>query len=115
MLLHLIDATADDPGAAWRTVRGELEAYGGGLDEKPEIVALSKVDTMSVEDADALAGMLSEEIGCPVRTVSAISGQGLDALLRLLHGQVRLAREARSLKAERGAQAESESPAWSPV
>ncbi len=49
VLLHLVDGTAEDAGAAYRIVRDELEAYGQGLNEKPEIVALSKSDAMTPE------------------------------------------------------------------
>src|SRR5512138_177849 len=49
VLLHLIDGTSDDAGEAWRTVRHELEAYGHDLSEKPEIVALSKIDALTPE------------------------------------------------------------------
>ena len=45
VLLHLVSAQEENPGKAYKTVRGELEAYGHGLAEKPEIVALSQVDT----------------------------------------------------------------------
>jgi GTP-binding protein len=44
ILIHLIDATGDDPVAAWHTVCDELEAYGAGLEDKPQIVALNKGD-----------------------------------------------------------------------
>ncbi|HKN41676.1 MAG TPA: GTPase ObgE, partial [Sphingomicrobium sp.] len=47
VLLHLIDGTSDDAGEAYRIVRGELEAYGHGLTDKPEIVALSKSDALT--------------------------------------------------------------------
>ena len=47
VLLHLIDGTGEDAGAAYKTVRAELAAYGHGLAEKPEIVALSKADALS--------------------------------------------------------------------
>jgi GTPase len=48
-LLHLIDAGSEHAGASYKIVRNELEAYGGGISEKPEIVALSKVDTVDDE------------------------------------------------------------------
>src|SRR5687768_4293637 len=44
LLLHLVDAAGDDPAEAWRVVRGEIEAYGGDLAGKPEVVALSRAD-----------------------------------------------------------------------
>ena len=48
-LIHLVDATGANAGADYRTVRRELAAYGEGLGEKPEIVALSKVDAVDEE------------------------------------------------------------------
>jgi GTPase len=51
VLLHLVDSTGENAGADYRTIRRELAAYGGGLDEKAEIVALSKVDAV---DEDTL-------------------------------------------------------------
>src|SRR3546814_9845087 len=46
VLLHLVDANAEDVAEAYRTVRGELDAYGAGLADKPEVVALNKADTL---------------------------------------------------------------------
>ena len=51
VLIHLVDATQEDVAGAWRTVRGELEAYGEGLAEKPELVALNKIDALDAGDA----------------------------------------------------------------
>ncbi len=48
-LLHLVDATGENAGADYRTIRRELAAYGGGLADKTEIVALSKVDAVDEE------------------------------------------------------------------
>src|SRR5207237_630478 len=45
-ILHLIDGTQDGIARSYKTIRGELEAYGHGLDEKPEIVALNKIDAI---------------------------------------------------------------------
>src|SRR5436190_1817715 len=49
VLLHLVDGTGEDAGEAYKTVRNELEAYGHGLTEKPEVVALSKADALTPE------------------------------------------------------------------
>src|SRR5207253_2447322 len=46
VLIHLIDATQARPGQAWRTIRKELAAYGEGLEDKPELIALNKVDAL---------------------------------------------------------------------
>src|SRR5947208_8315332 len=49
VLLHLVDGTVDDAGEVYKTVRAELDAYGHGLRDKPEIVAISKCDALSPE------------------------------------------------------------------
>jgi len=48
-LIHLVDAAGDHAGAAYRIIRGELAAYRRDLAEKPEIVALSKIDAVDEE------------------------------------------------------------------
>ena len=52
LLLHLVDASGDDPAEAYRIVRDELASYGAGLDLKPEIVALTKADMLDAEAAE---------------------------------------------------------------
>ena len=88
-LIHLVDGTADDVGAAWRTVRAELAAYGEGLDGKPEILALSKIDALAeplrAEKAAALAGAA----GRAPLLVSAVSGEGMTVVLRAAFAEVR--------------------------
>src|SRR5690606_37455848 len=84
VLLHLVDANAEDVAEAYRTVRAELDAYGSGLDAKPEVVALSKIDTIYQELVDALSGALEAASGQRPLAVSAASGAGLDAVLDAL-------------------------------
>ncbi|NWG72654.1 MAG: GTPase ObgE [Parvularculaceae bacterium] len=81
-LIHLVDGTADDVVGAWRTVRGELSAYGHGLSEKREIVCLNKVDALSEADVATKLKALSRAAGKPARAVSGVSGAGVPALLR---------------------------------
>jgi GTP-binding protein len=81
VLLHLVDANVEDVAEAWRTVRGELEAYGEGLEDKPEVLALSKSDTLDKEMLGALADDLEAETGVRPLTVSAATGAGLEAVL----------------------------------
>ena len=61
VLLHLIDATGDDPVEAFRIVTDELAAYGGGLDEKPQIVVLNKGDLLGQELMEDIAEQLREQ------------------------------------------------------
>src|SRR5918992_2187122 len=58
VLLHLVDGTSEDAGHAYETVRAELDAYGEGLSQKPEIVALSKADALTAEEIRAQAARL---------------------------------------------------------
>src|SRR6185437_9641255 len=84
VLLHLVDGTAEDPAEAYRVVRGELEAYGEGLADKPEIVALSKADAMTPEMIKAQAAKLKNVAGKSPLILSAQSGQGVQEALRAL-------------------------------
>jgi GTP-binding protein len=86
VLLHLVDATAENPAKSYRTVRRELEAYGGGLAEKPEIVALSKIDAVSDTELAAAKRKLARAAGRTPLTLSAATGAGIRAALAaLLH------------------------------
>jgi GTP-binding protein len=85
VLLHLVDGTAEDVAEAYRTIRAELLAYGHGLADKPEILALNKADALDEETAAERAAALSEAAGGKsVLRVSGVSGQGVDAVLKSL-------------------------------
>ena len=80
-LLHLVDAAGDNPAGAYRTVRRELAAYGHGLEEKPEIVILSRADLVSDARLKSAASSLRKPTGTKPLLVSAATGQGLEDLL----------------------------------
>ncbi|WP_431282971.1 GTPase ObgE [Humitalea sp. 24SJ18S-53] len=84
VLLHLIDGTQADPAAAYRTVRDELTGYGGGLDEKPEIVALNKTDAMTPQALVSRKKALERACGAPVLLLSGATGGGVPQALRAL-------------------------------
>ena len=84
VLLHLIDGTAEDAGADYKTVRAELEAYGHGLTDKPEIVALSKADALTPEAIKAHAAKLKKACKKMPLILSSASGQGVPEALRAL-------------------------------
>ena len=84
VLLHLVDGTGEDAGEAYRTVRTELEAYGHGLTEKPEIVALSKADAMTKDAIKAQSAKLKKACKKTPLVVSAQSHEGVQELLRAL-------------------------------
>ena len=84
VLLHLVDVTEPDVAQAYRTVRGELRAYGASLDRKREIVALSKCDAVTPEVAAEKAATLQKAARKKPLLLSAVSGAGVrDALLKL--------------------------------
>jgi GTP-binding protein len=84
VLLHLVDGTQEDPAEAYRVVRGELEAYGGGLPEKREIVALSKADAIPAEELESRTKALQKASGQKPLVLSAATRQGIEAALRAL-------------------------------
>lgn len=96
VLIHLVDATQEDVGAAWRTVRHELEAYGDELADKPEILALNKIDALDEETLAEKAAELKAAAGIEPRRVSGVAGMGVTELLRASWA---LVRERRGLAA----------------
>jgi len=91
VLLHLVDATGDDPAEAYRTVRSELALYGHGLADKPEILGLSKIDALPEDEIAKRRGALAAAAGRTPVLVSAVSGAGVDTTLRLLASAINAA------------------------
>jgi GTP-binding protein len=83
-LLHLVDATGEDAGKAWKTVRQELEAYGHDLADKPEIVALSKIDALTPEIIAEQKKRLKRASKKEPLLLSSHSGEGVEDALRAL-------------------------------
>ena len=77
ILLHLVSASQDDPIAAYREVRTEIENFGHGLPEKKEVVILSKIDTVSPEETASLVAKLKKETGKEVLAVSVVDSEVL--------------------------------------
>ncbi|CAO3407527.1 GTPase ObgE [Azospirillum largimobile] len=85
ILLHLIDGTADDVVASYRTIRNELEAYGGNLADKPEVIGLNKSDALLDEEIEEKKKALEEASGAEVMVLSGVTGDGVKQVLyRLL-------------------------------
>ena len=108
VLLHLVDGTSDDVVAAWHTVRAEIDAYGHGLAEKHEVLALNKCDALDDAEIAARREALAQAAGRPVLPVSGVSGQGLTEVLRALR---------QAIDTDRGdgnAKAPAASAGWTP-
>jgi GTP-binding protein len=83
LLLHLVDVTSEDPIADYTTIQEELRAYGRGLTERPQILALNKIDALAqdTEQVEAITAQLETLSGSPVFTISAVARIGLEALM----------------------------------
>lgn len=95
VLLHLIDGTQADPAEAYRTIRAELAGYGNGLDEKPEIVALNKVDAMTPQARASRVKALERACGGKVLLISGATGENVPQTLRALADTIYAERESR--------------------
>ncbi|MEH6951594.1 GTPase ObgE [Nitrobacter sp. NHB1] len=84
VLLHLVDATCEHAGKAYKTVRGELEAYAGTLAEKVEVVALNKIDAVSAEDLKKQRDRLKRAAKKMPLLLSGIAGKGVPEALQTL-------------------------------
>ena len=92
VLLHLIDGAAGDVVRAWRTVRGEMAAYGGDLAAKPEIIGLNKSDAMTPRETSSRMAALRKASGRPVYLLSGATGRGVPEILRALQNSIHRAR-----------------------
>jgi GTP-binding protein len=84
VLLHLVDATCEHAGKAYKIVRSELNAYGNGLEEKSEIVALSKIDAVTPEVLKEQKARLKRASKKEPLIISAATGHGVPEALRTI-------------------------------
>jgi GTP-binding protein len=94
VLLHLVDGTSEHAGEAYKLVRAELEAYGAGLSEKPEVVTLSKADALTPQQIREQAQRLKRAAKKPPLIVSAATGEGVKEVLRALLDVIDAARSS---------------------
>ncbi len=114
VLIHLVDIAGHDPADAMQTVEQELAAYGAGLQDKPRLVALNKLDLADAELGEAFGAELLAAGADKVFAVSAATGQGMEALLDavLAHLPDRTATETKGVEVEDEEFGEAD---WSPV
>jgi GTP-binding protein len=96
VLLHLIDGAAGNVVKAYRVIREELRAYGGGLAEKPELIGLNKIDAMTPREAAARRVALQKASGRPVMLLSGATGMGVPEVLRALQSVIVGAKQERA-------------------
>jgi GTP-binding protein len=108
VLLHLVDGTVEHAGEAYKTVRAELRAYGQGLEDKPEIVALSKIDALTPELIKQQAARLKRASKKTPLLLSAHSHQGVAEALRALLKIIDVGGGSKVMRRR------TEAPAWQP-
>ena len=107
VLLHLIDGTSETVVEDYKTIIGELEAYGGELAAKDRVTVLNKIDALDDEERADLKVDLEKAVGGPVMLMSGVSREGLDVVLRKVRAEIEADRAR-----ERAAGAEEEP--WHP-
>lgn len=110
VLLHLVDATEQDVGLAYRTIRSELKAYGGNLVRKKEIVALSKCDAVDAETLADRAAALKRAARKKPLVLSAVSGAGMKEAIFALAREI----DKASTKKQESETAVHDRPRWQP-
>ena len=113
VLIHLVDISGEDPAAAMTTVQDELAAYGEGLDAKPQLIALNKIDLADAELAAGFAEELMEAGAEQVFAVSGATGQGIEQLLDAVLGYLPDHTSTETKAAEQESSEEAEP--WSPI
>ncbi|MET0922492.1 MAG: GTPase ObgE, partial [Xanthobacteraceae bacterium] len=107
VLLHLVDGTGEHAGEAYKTVRAELDAYGEGLADKPEIVALNKADALTPEQLKQQTARLKRAAKRTPLVISAATGAGVPEAMRALLAVIDEERHA-------NARAGTPAAAWQP-
>ncbi|MEE8438327.1 MAG: GTPase ObgE, partial [Micropepsaceae bacterium] len=107
VILHIVDGTEPDFLDAYRTIRSEMSAYGHGLADKPEIIALNKSDAIDKNMTARERKSIEENSGTKAHVISGVSGEGVQDLLYEL---ARIVANARSTAQRTGETVES----WSP-
>ncbi|MEO0541247.1 MAG: GTPase ObgE [Cyanobacteria bacterium P01_A01_bin.105] len=101
LLLHLVDITAVDPVADYHTIQQELQAYSGTLANRPQILALNKIDAVPLDEQEIVAEELMARSGHDqIFLISAVSQQGLGSLMQQVWQTLEEASQAEVSQAE---------------
>jgi GTP-binding protein len=112
VLIHLIDITGTDPAEALEIIEEELGAYGAGLDEKPRLIALNKIDLVDAELVRAFTKELKAAGAKKVFPISGATGAGFEALLDAVVSHLPAATGTERPAGERD---QADTAAWSPI
>ncbi|MEY3827467.1 MAG: hypothetical protein RLZZ148_2286 [Cyanobacteriota bacterium] len=84
LLIHLVDATTEDPIRDYQVIEEELAAYGRGLAERQQIIGLNKMDAVDAETETEIKSRLEALTDAPIVSISAVTGAGKERLLQLV-------------------------------
>ncbi len=107
MLLHLVDGTSEDVKTDYKTIIDEIEAYGAGLADKPRITVLNKIDALDAKEIAKKRKILEKASGGDVLTMSGVSRDGVQEVLRALRARI----DANRLRQRKAAE---EPETWQP-
>ncbi len=110
VLLHLVDGTSGDPIGDYKTIIGELEAYGGDLADKPRVTVLNKIDALDHEERTFICDEIKAATGVDCLLMSGVSGEGTTNVLRALRDKI----DKDRLRARIEAAAPVEDEEWRP-
>jgi len=99
-VLHLVDASADDPAENYRVIRNELVEYDGGIEDKPEIVVLTKCDSLDEDLLSEVSENVEAACGQTPLLISSVANQGLKPVLFAVYEHVKKRREKEDAKRE---------------
>ncbi|MEM9204892.1 MAG: GTPase ObgE [Pseudomonadota bacterium] len=88
VLVHLVDCTSEDVAGDYGTVRTEIEAYGAGVADKPEIPVLTKIDALDADMVKTQTAALTAAAGANALAMSAVSRTGVDAVLSAIRDAI---------------------------
>ena len=112
VLIHLIDVNGHDPADALQVIEDELAAYGSGLDEKPRLIVLNKIDLVDAELVRLFTKELKAAGANKVYPISGATGAGMD---KLLDAVIEFLPAATVTERPTGARETAEAPDWSPL
>jgi GTP-binding protein len=110
VLLHLVDGTSEDVAHDYNVIIGEISNYTDELGDKPRITVLNKVDSLTEDEISEKTAALEKASGGRVYTMSGVSRDGVDTVLRALKAEISMDR-LRVKKADGG---DEEDTSWRP-
>ena len=108
-IIHLVDGTAENPAEDYKVIRNELVNYNDSLIEKPEIVVITKCDSIAADKISEIQANIEALCGQTPLLISSVAQSGLKPVLSAVFQHVSRRRQAE--KAARDARLEAEAVA----